>query len=110
VKRYTMEQRTQFLEEWKKSCMPLKDFAREHNININTFKYWVINTKKDSKVNPTFLSLTIVNQNEVRSSNEPCIIKIGELFSIECTSTSNLQSLEVALQAAVNICGHRSKN
>jgi hypothetical protein len=110
VKKYTIEQRTQFLEEWKKSCMPLKDFASEQNININTFKYWVINTKKDSKVNTAFLPLTIVKQNEVRSNVEPCVIKIGELLSIECTSTSNLQSLEIALQAAVNICGLRSKN
>lgn len=109
MKRYTMEKRTQFLEAWKESCMSIKDFASEQNINVNTFKYWVMSTKRNSKEGQSFLPLTIIDDKETLYGNEHCVIKVGDFLSIECTKESNLQTIELALQAAVNICGHLFK-
>ena len=110
MKRYTKEERAKFIVAWKESGKSVKDFSFEQNININTFKYWVSVRENTTTDKQAFLPITIINENERRIENEPCLIKIGGLFLVECKSTSNLKSIELALQAAVRVCGLLSKN
>jgi len=110
LKRYTKEERARFIVAWKESGKSVKDFSFEQNININTFKYWASVGETTTKDKQAFLPITIINENERRIVAEPCVIKIGGLFSVECRSTSNLKSIELALKAALNVCGLQSKN
>ena len=110
MKRYTKEERAQFIVAWKESGKSAKDFSFEQNININTFKYWVSARENVTKEKQAFLPITIINENLRGTRYEPCVIKIGELFSVECSPISNLKSIELALKAAVNVCGLLSKN
>jgi len=110
LKRYTKEERAQFITAWKESGKSIKDFSFEQNININTFKYWASVKESTTKERQSFLPITIINENLRSTRCEPCVIKIGDFFSVECSPTSNLKSIELALKAAVNVCGLLSKS
>lgn len=105
MKHHTKEERLIFLNEWESSGKTAETFSAEHGFSVVTLKRWVKESKRTDKQTQSFLPVRIVSEKKMDTESDPCVIKIGDFFAIECSATTSRRAIEIALQAAVKTCG-----
>ncbi|HKL84849.1 MAG TPA: hypothetical protein VJ861_00775 [Treponemataceae bacterium] len=105
MKHHTKEERLRFLNEWESSGKTAEDFSGEQGFSVVTLKRWAKESKTSNKQTHSFLPVKIVSEKNTDTENDPCLIKIGDIFTIECKAETSRRAIEIALQAVVKTCG-----
>ncbi|HKL86981.1 MAG TPA: hypothetical protein VJ861_11675 [Treponemataceae bacterium] len=61
--------------------------------------------KTANKQTQSFLPVKIVSEKNTDKESDPCLIKIGDIFTIKCSATTSRRAIEIVLPAAVKTCG-----
>lgn len=102
--RIKYEEQVAFLEEQQASGETVRAFCERKGISIERFKWWQRSQRRRELDGTPSNFLPVVVQ-KPEQTHAGCRILVGNLISIECNSTIAPDVLELALQAAVRVCG-----
>jgi hypothetical protein len=54
------------IDRWKESGMSQVDFAREHQVGLAKFRYWIDQQRKGQQDGPAFIELNSFSQQGIR--------------------------------------------
>jgi hypothetical protein len=58
-------QMRELVNRWEASGQPQKKFAREYNLNLHTFKYWIYKFRRDDQSPEGFIRLGDIPASEI---------------------------------------------
>ncbi len=102
--RTPQEAQLALIEERIASGETIRSFCERKGISVDSFKRWQ-KVKRRRQLGATagdFLPVVIKTPDGDQAA---CRIMVGNLVSIECSSTTAPAALELALLAAVRVCG-----
>jgi transposase-like protein len=100
-KKYTVQERTELLDAYKRSGVPKKEWCEEHGIAVGTLHKWLNRDKKQAgtKMTQSWAPVTVLPQ----TKDTTLLLQAGK-FSIEVGKSTDMELLSAVLSVLVPLC------